>query len=140
MRRIVTFNNVSADGYFAARDGALDWTTPEPNLDRGVVAGMSGPGAVLLGRRTFDAFESFWPKVVAAAGPDAPDPHTPGRNSPELRAMATWLDEADKLVFSRTRDTSTWRNTRFARDFDPRAVEAMKRERGVDIMVFGSGT
>ena len=32
-RRIITFNNVSADGYFASWDGKLDWVVPDPDMD-----------------------------------------------------------------------------------------------------------
>ena len=37
MRRIVTFNNVSADGYFAGIDGGLDWVVQDPELDKFVM-------------------------------------------------------------------------------------------------------
>ena len=29
MRRIIAFDNVSADGYFSAADGSLGWVTPD---------------------------------------------------------------------------------------------------------------
>jgi hypothetical protein len=34
----------------------------------------------------------------------------------------------------------TWANSRLVRDFDPRAIESMKNERGGDMMIFGSGS
>jgi dihydrofolate reductase len=54
--------------------------------------------------------------------------------------MARWLDEATKFVFSRTREQLTWRNSRVLRELEPREIDAMKREPGEDIMVFGSGS
>ena len=87
MRRIVAFNRVSADGYFATADGNLGWVVPDQEIDK--LGGEAVPGSdnmILFGRRTYDMFESFWPHVVGDS-PTAPDPHAPGRQSPELRAV-----------------------------------------------------
>jgi dihydrofolate reductase len=54
--------------------------------------------------------------------------------------MAVWLNEATKLVFSRTLNDVTWRNSRLLGDIDPAAIEAMKHEPGGDMMIFGSGS
>jgi dihydrofolate reductase len=45
-----------------------------------------------------------------------------------------------KLVFSKTLKEAGWRNSRIIRRFDPRAIEAMKRQPGKDMIVFGSGS
>ena len=42
MRRIVMFNRVSADGYFAGPDGNLNWVVPDPELDRSAAAAIEG--------------------------------------------------------------------------------------------------
>jgi dihydrofolate reductase len=57
-----------------------------------------------------------------------------------MRAMAEWINDAAKVVFSTTRSEVTWKNSRLLREFDPGAVEALKREPGTDIMIFGSGS
>jgi dihydrofolate reductase len=139
MRRIVAFNRVSADGYFAAPNGSLDWTVPEEELDRAAAANLSDNGTILFGRRTYDMFESFWPHVVDDST-TAPDPHATGRRSPEIRAMGVWINEATKVVFSRTKKEVTWKNSRLVHELDPREIESMKSQRGQDIMMFGSGT
>jgi dihydrofolate reductase len=134
MRRIVTFNRVSADGYFASPDGGLGWVVPEEELDRGAADNLGGVGTILFGRRTYDMFESFWPHAVDE------DPHQAGRHSPEIRAMARWINDATKLVFSRTRNEVSWKNSRLLGELDPQEVAAMKQEPGKDIMIFGSGS
>jgi len=138
MRKIVMFNRVSADGYFASSGGGLEWVVPEPELDRGAAENLHGTGTILFGRRTYDMFESFWPH--AAGDSAATDPHGPGQLSPEVRAMGVWINEATKIVFSRTRKEVTWRNSRLLPELDPREVEALKGQPGGDIMIFGSGT
>jgi len=139
MRRILAFNRVTADGYFTSPDGKLDWVVPEPQIDKEAGEGMSGRGAILFGRRTYEMFQSFWPHALEDHG-TAPDPHMPGRRSPEIRAMAVWINEADKIVFSKTLENVTWKNTRLIRAFDPREVQALKKQPGPDMLVFGSGS
>ena len=141
MRRIVAFNNISADGYFAAPDGRLDWVVPDPEMDRDAAQAISRGGAdlILFGRKTYQMFASFWPHVLDESG-TSPDPHTPGRASPELRAMAVMLNETPKIVFSRTLKEASWQNSRIVRELDPGEIAKMKRERGEGIMIFGSGS
>lgn len=139
MRQIVTFNRVSADGYFAGTDGNLNWVVPEEELDKAAAASTSGTGTIIFGRRTYEMFEGFWPHALDDSS-TAPDPHRAGRRSPEIRAMATWINEATKVVFSRARKEVTWRNSRLLHELDPREIEAMKQQPGGDIMIFGSGS
>jgi dihydrofolate reductase len=139
MRRIMAFNRVTADGYFTSSDGKLDWVVPEPQIDKEAGEGMSGQGAILFGRRTYEMFQAFWPHALEDPG-TAPDPHMPGRRSPEIRAMAVWINEAAKIVFSRTLEDVTWKNTRLLHALDPREVEAMKKQPGPDMLIFGSGS
>lgn len=135
MRRIMMFNHVAADGSFTTPDGRLDWVVQEPAIDRSAVEGMPGGDTILFGRRTYDMFESYWPHALDDS---TPAPH--GRGSPENRAMAIWINDAAKLVFSRTRKTVTWAHSRLLGEFDPAEVAGLKREHGKDILIFGSGT
>ena len=138
-RKIVVFDRVSADGYFAGIDGNLNWVVPDDELDRTGVEGMSQVDAMLFGRCTYDMFESFWPNVVKE-GATASDPHASGRTSSALTAMAKWINDTTKLVFSRTRKEVTWKNSRLLGELDPGAVEDLKSEPGKDIIMFGSGS
>ncbi len=141
MRRIVTFNRVSADGYFSASDGSLDFAVPDEELDSAAAEAIerSTAGAMLFGRRTYEMFESFWPHALD--DPEtSPDPHGPGRRSTAMRAMALWINRAEKIVFSKTRRDVTWQNSRLLRDIDRRQIEELKRAPGEDIMIFGSGS
>src|SRR6266540_1395311 len=145
MRRIVMWNQVSADGYFAGPDGNLDWVVPDEEFDREVAEGIersgTGPTAdtVLFGRRTYEQFAAFWPHALDES-PASPNPHAAGRVSPEMRAMAVMLNEATKLVFSRTLKRVTWNNSHIRRELDPNEIEAMKEQPGNDMMIFGSGS
>lgn len=141
MRRIVMFNRVTADGYFAGPDGNLDWVVPDQDLDRSAAEAIerSGTDTILFGRRTYELFEAFWPHALDDS-PTSPDPHDAGRLSPEMRAMAIMLNETPKLVFSRTLKEVTWKNSRLLHTLDPREIEVMKRQPGKDMIIFGSGS
>lgn len=134
MRKIVMFNRVSADGYFADDSGGLDWTVPDDELDREAASSMPGAGAMLFGRKTYDIFEAFWPHAADE------DPHAPGRHNPAIKRMAEWINATPKVVFSKTKQQVTWNNSRLLHDFDAEEIRAMKADSGKDIMIFGSGS
>ena len=139
MRRIVMFNRVTADGYFAGPDGNLDWVVPDKQIDRSAIEAAGRFDTVLFGRRTYELFVAFWPHTIDDSS-TSPNPHDSGRLSPEMRYMAVFLNEATKLVFSKTLKEVTWKNSRLLHEFDPRKIKAMKSETGKDMIIFGSGS
>lgn len=139
-RRIVMFNQVSADGYFAAPDGGLTWTVQEPGVYESATASFGGIDAMLFGRKTYENFEAFWPNVLKENSTTAPDPHAPGQRSEQMREMAVWINEARKLVFSSKRTSFPWNNTEHMPTCDAKAIAALKAQSGKNIILFGSGT
>jgi dihydrofolate reductase len=137
-RRIVMFNQVSADGYFSDAQGDLDWVVSDPEIQARAVAGMPDSDAMLFGRHTYQRFAAFWPqalKDLKKAGPHGEDKADAG-----FAAMANWLNDTKKLVFSRTLRQAAWNNSELVPEFDARAVRALKRQPGKDIILFGSGS
>jgi dihydrofolate reductase len=139
-RRIVTFEWMTADGYFAGPDGSLDWVVPDDAQAKAAAEGIPNFDTVLFGRRTYEIFEGFWRHAVVDDAGTVPDPHHPGRRSSEHGAIAIALNRMTKLVFSRTRKDVTWKNARLLRELDPREIETMKGQPGKDLIVFGSGS
>jgi dihydrofolate reductase len=140
-RRIVIFEWMTADGYFSGTDGNLDWVVPDDAQARAAANDIARFDTVLFGRRTYEQFAGFWPRVLDDDdSATVPDPHRPGRRSREHRTVAVALDTMTKLVFSKTLKEAGWRNSRILRSFDPRAIEAMKQQPGKDMIVFGSGS
>jgi dihydrofolate reductase len=136
----VTFDWVTADGYFAGPDGNLDWVVPDEEQAKAAAESISGFDTALFGRRTYEIFEGFWRHVVVDASGTVPDPHRPGRRSAEHGAVAIASNGMTKLVFSRTMKDVTWRNSRLLRELDPREIETMKSAPGKDMIIFGSGS
>jgi dihydrofolate reductase len=139
MRRIVTFNWVTADGYFAGSDGGLEWVVPDDAQRKSAAESIGNFDTILFGRRTYALFEEFWSHAVDDSS-TAPDPHHPGQRTREHRTIAIGLNEMTKLVFSRTLRDVTWKHSRLVQEFDLRAIEAMKWQPGKDMIVFGSGS
>jgi len=133
------FNWLTADGSFSGADGSLDWVVPDEEQARRAAATIGDVDTILFGRRTYERFEAFWRNALDDSA-TVPDPHRSGQRSREHRVIAIALNTLTKLVFSRTLTEVTWRNARLLRALDPRALEAMKREPGKDMIVFGSGS
>jgi dihydrofolate reductase len=130
MRRIVAFEWLTADGYFAGADGNLNWVVPDEEQARAAAAGVAAFDTVLFGRRTYELFEGFWRHAIDDDSETVPDPHRPGRPSREHRVIAVALNEMAKLVFSRTLREVSWGNSRLLHELDPRELEAMKEQPG----------
>jgi dihydrofolate reductase len=133
MRKVIMFNRVSVDGFFAGPNGEIDWFIVDPELDKALhengQPGTAPPDTVLLGRVTYQLFESVWPKV--AADPSAPK---------EARATADELSQMTKVVFSNTLKEVSWENTKLVKGDVAKEVARLKQGKGSDILIFGSGT
>jgi dihydrofolate reductase len=132
MRRIITFNNVSADGYFAAPDGNLNWVINDDEIFMSSQERNPNVDTMLFGRKTFEMFEKAWRdnKVI--------DPHTQ-RESPATKMIADGINAMNKLVFSNTLKSVTWKNSTLLGKLTRERVEEVKRGSGGDIIMFGSG-
>lgn len=137
-RRIVMFNQLSADGFFADPRGGLDWVVSDPELQRRAVANMPGTDCILLGRRTYDLFAGFWPQALRDSS--APGPHGERKQDPNFVAMARWLNETQKLVVSRSLTQAEWGPGEVLGRIDPAELTARKQRAGRDMLIFGSGS
>jgi dihydrofolate reductase len=61
MRRIVMFNWITADGYFAGPSGDLDWVVADEEQAKMAANDILGFDTVLFGRRTYEIFEAAAP-------------------------------------------------------------------------------
>lgn len=128
MRKIVTLNRISLDGFFAGPNGEIDWFVPDPQVDRAAHE-MMHPDTLLMGRVTYQMFASYWPHV--GADPKAPQ---------GARATAQELRQMNKVVFSKTLGQATWENSRLVKGDLIGTVKELKQGQGADITMFGSGT
>jgi dihydrofolate reductase len=121
MRKIINSTYISLDG---AIENPQDWPSGKHQDD--TTGGdlqtdlLFSCDAVLMGRRTYEAFASVWP---GRSG----DPYTDRINS------------MDKYVVSSTLQDPAWANTTVI-DTDPIArIEQLKQQPGQDIVQYGFG-
>ena len=131
-RTVIASVTISVDGCSAGPGGDMTGMTEHAGAPEtmswftGVYRNVS---TALMGRTNYEGFHGYWPPV-------ARDPET----SPRGRDLAIWLDEVEKVVFSRTLTEAEWRNARIARREPAEEVAALKREDGRDMMVVNSAS
>lgn len=127
MRKVVMLNRISIDGFFAGPNGEIDWFIHDPEVDKAAHELMR-PDTLLLGRATYQMFESYWPHV--AENPNA---------SKGDRILADELNQMTKVVFSKTLKEVTWMNANLVKGGVTKEVKKLKQGSSADIAIFGSG-
>jgi dihydrofolate reductase len=133
MRKLIASTFVSLDGVMQAPGGPEEdptggfayggWSFPYwgEDMDAGA-AGFDGAGRELvLGRRTYEIFEAFWPYQSA--------------DDPTARS----LNDAKKHVASRTLAKLDWNNSTLLRGDAAEAIRQLKSTAGPDLQIIGSG-
>ena len=133
MRKLIASTMVSLDGVMQAPGGpeedptngfafggwSFSFWDDVPDRD---MRGLDGKNReLLLGRRTYEIFEAYWPYQSA----DNP--------------IAQTLNAARKHVASRTLKKVPWNNSTLLRGDVVAAVAALKSEAGPDLQIIGSG-
>ena len=130
MRKLVVNEHISIDGVIQAPSGPEEdtsggfahggWTVPYSDALLGTVLRkqMTLPFDLLLGRKTFEIWEPYWPYHADA---------WPGVNA------------ATKYVASNTRTSSSWQPSVFLSGDIAEQVTKIKQLSGPDLHVWGSG-
>ncbi|MEP7253487.1 MAG: dihydrofolate reductase family protein [Ginsengibacter sp.] len=126
MRKIIVLSMITLDGVMQAPGGPEEdtsggfkyggWTAPygDEALDK-VVEKELKPAEYLLGRKTFEIWENYWPEHAD---------FWPG------------INDGTKYVLSTTRKKSDWKNSVFLNSLAD--IEKLKNSKGSDIQVWGS--
>lgn len=130
MRKIIVTEFVTLDGVVQAPGGPTEdssggfkyggWTVPYFDDFSGKVMRdqMKQPFDLLLGRRTFEIFASYWPQH---------EDQWPG------------INDAVKYVFSNTMDEHEWKNSVFIKGEVVEEIKRLKKQDGPEIKTWGSG-
>jgi dihydrofolate reductase len=133
MSKIVAFISVSLDGVMQAPGrpdedmrGGFDhggWAIPYSDSVMASIAGqsMANTGGILLGRRTYEDFFSFWPNRTDNPFTDV-------------------LNNTPKYVASTTLEAPLpWMNSTLLKGDAAESVARLKQESGKDLVILGSG-
>lgn len=126
MRKIIVLSMISLDGVMQAPGGPEEdtsddfkfggWTVPYGDeIYDETVQNELKPADYLLGRKTFEIWENYWPNHSE---------FWPGINN------------GNKYVFSNTRKKSDWKNSIFIESLAE--IHKLKNSEGLDIQVWGS--
>ncbi len=131
MRKLIVCNIMSLDGYFEGPGRNVMALPFDPGFDPYNAELLRAADTVLMGRRMFEQAKGYWPSV-------ADDPAV----GLVEREVARRLSEIEKVVVSdrlTSEQTPPWSDARIVKVADAHErVAELKRDRGRDIVVFGS--
>jgi len=129
MRKLKLQVQMTIDGFVAGPNGELDWMwipgEPDESLFRKVIELADSCDTILLGRKMTREFIDHWENVVDNL-PDSPE-----------QPLAQLMVNMRKVIFSRTETAIKGRNLEVENGDLAAAVQALKKEPGKDIMVYG---
>jgi len=129
MRKLKLQVQMTIDGFVAGPEGQLDWMwlpgEPDKALFQHVIDLADSCDTILLGRKMTREFVDHWENVVDNQ-PDSPE-----------QPLAQRMVNMRKIVFSHTQTVIKGRNVEVENGDLAAAVQALKKEPGKDIMVYG---
>lgn len=135
MRKLIVAAFVSLDGVMQAPGGPQEdtsggftyggWIVPfaEEVFGQAMQALFSQPFELLLGRRTYDIFADYWPKV---------------KDDTEDFSIANLFNSVPKHVATHSPDTLDWHNSHALGADVSAAVRRLKQQDGADLLTQGS--
>jgi len=134
MRIVIANISLSLDGRTAGPGGEYDmgWIVPHATTNgaRDHMIKVTSPATtVLLGRKNYEGFGSYWPSVADNEEAD-----------PRDRAFSKWLNAVEKIVFSATLKDASWENSRIVNDDPATVVNELQEQSGGDIIVLASSS
>lgn len=128
MRKLKLQMQMTIDGFVAGPNGEQDWVWqagPDEAGFRKIIELADSCDTILLGRKMTREFIDYWENVVDNR-PDDP-----------LQPLAQLMVNFRKVVFSRTQTAITGKNLEVQNGDLATSVQALKKEPGKDIMVYG---
>ena len=129
MRKIVVFDLVTVDGFFAGPSGEIDWHNYDDEMGAYSILQMKSLSALIFGRTTYEGMASYWPTPEGV------------KSEPVVAGI---MNSIPKIVFSRTlqdvKDGPIWKNVIVFHEIRPEEIIKLKDQEGGDIAIFGSGT
>lgn len=124
MRKLITFNMVTLDGFFEGPNGEIDWHNADNQEFNEFAIEQTGSfDTLLFGRKTYQMMASYWPTEIVI-------------NSDPL--VADLMNRLSKIVFSRSLQIAEWNNTRLIRENAQKEIMNLKSQPGKDMAIFGS--
>ena len=136
--QLVVSSFVTLDGYMVGPDEDMSWVIEgfDAEMANDIAEYMNSVSCYVLGRLTYEIFAGYWPNAVPYAPGDELDP-AGGKEDPRIIRS---LNDAPKVVFSKTLEAPSWSGTRVVRDGLEDEIRKLKQEPGKIIDVQGSAS
>jgi len=128
MRKLIALCHLSLDGIAAVPNGSLDWISYDEELEKWAEPIVKATDTAVYGRVTYELMK-YWRTV-----PSKPDA------SPHEREHARWIEDVEKIVFSKSKMVPDWNNTRVISENMKEEILKLKQNPGLNITIFGSPT
>src|SRR6266498_4103989 len=129
MRKVILLMHTSLDGFVAGPNGEIDWIAFDEELADDVGGITESADTALYGRITYQMMEGYWPT--------AGDSPTATKHDLE---HANWVNNSLKIVFSRSREKTNWKNTMIIKDDIAEKIADMKNQPGKNLLLIGSAS
>jgi dihydrofolate reductase len=123
MRKVILFNMVTLDGFFADSNGAIDWHTVDDEFHAFAIQQLDEVNTILFGRVTYQLMAGYWPTEAGIKS----DP-----------VIAAQMNQTPKVVFSTTLATADWANSRLVKQNAAEEVARLKQQPGKNMILLGS--
>ena len=130
MGKIIALGHISLDGYMSDLEGNIGIIKMDEEVALYVAEFWKGAGGTIYGRKTYQLMDPFWPNVKQA----------PAKWPGWMVAYAEWVDEAVKVVVTRTLGSVSWRNTRLIRERVPEEIGRIKSEVKGNLLLLASAS
>jgi dihydrofolate reductase len=122
---MIVSNYVTLDGFLSGPDDETDWFRWNEETEQYTKRLMDSVDAIVFGRRTYELLARYWP-TPASSGEDA--------------TIRDFMNDTEKVVFSKTLQEGEWNNTRIISEVSTETVMGLKERPGKDMVIYGSGS
>ncbi len=130
MRNVIFKIELTIDNFISGPNGEMDWSMPTPTgLEerwQDVFDMLETVDTVLMSRVIYQGFKEYWPAAAT----------NPSSNKFE-KQFGRWLDDAPKIVFSRTLNSVDWKNARLAKSDPVKEITQLKQQPGKNFVIWG---
>jgi dihydrofolate reductase len=125
MGKLSMYNFITLNGFYKGAREDISWHQHGSEEMEYAEEGAQSGATLLFGRRTYDMMSSYWPTPQARQA-------TP--------ALAEAMNNAEKIVFSKSLKNAVWQNTTVVGGNIVREMKKLKKIKGKDMTILGSGS
>ena len=126
---------MTLDGFSTGPNDEMDYLPPFTNeemwkdLHEEMWKNLEAADTFILGRRTYQIWEQYWPSVA----------RNPQSTESDKR-FSRFADETQKIVISKSLDRVEWKNTKLIKDNIAEEIQKLKQQPGKNLIVAGGAT